>query len=144
MVNGKINLLGKEQVMLSSEFLRGLQSIDEGLVYDLAKKIGLEDAKYYTKILDSGHGDLLGHIKMVFDTYGLGILEIELLKKEKATVRVVQSTLANIKKQSDKTVCTITAGLLAGFFSYLLKREVNCIEKKCKSMGNLYCVFEIK
>lgn len=144
MVNGKINLLGKEQVMLSSQFLLRLQTIDETQTYDLAKRTGLEDIKYYTKILDSEHGDLLGHVKTIFDTYGLGTLEIELLKNEKATVRVSQSALANTKKHSDQPVCIFTAGLLAGFFSYLLKKDVNCIEKNCKSMGSLYCLFEIK
>jgi hypothetical protein len=42
-----------------------------------------------------------------------------------------------------KPVCHIYAGLLAGFFSRLVKKSLNCIEIQCYAMGETYCKFLI-
>jgi predicted hydrocarbon binding protein len=40
-------------------------------------------------------------------------------------------------------MCTLTAGVLAGIFSYIFGKEVDCIEKKCKAIDSDYCEFEV-
>jgi predicted hydrocarbon binding protein len=84
----------------------------------------------------------------LFELYGLGKMNIISLdnKAKKASIEIKDSTIAyaQLKKgKTKKSVCTITAGILAGIFSYVFEKDVDCIEKKCKAKGDDSCLFVI-
>src|SRR3989338_4885498 len=168
--NGKIELLGGKYIMLNASALLELQSIDETKIYMLAKESSLsgmknlvEHAKVYNKIKDLflrniaelgrkiGATDegMIKTLQDIFNLYGLGSLEIIELdnKNKKAVIKIKDSSIAQeyVKKngKSKNPVCTLTAGVLAGMFSYIMNQKIECIETKCLAQGASECVFKI-
>ena len=88
-------------------------------------------------------------LQQIFEIYGLGKLNITELNKDKkeAKIKLDRSTIAEAqlkKGKSKKPMCSITAGILAGIFSYIFDKDVDCIEKKCKAVSGNNCEFEVK
>ena len=105
-------------------------------IASLSKKIGKTD-EGTIKTLSS-----------IFEIYGLGALEILDLnnKDKKAILRIKDSSIAQeqLKKSKEKKpVCIMTAGILAGLFTYIFGKDVDCVERKCVAQGQEYCEFEI-
>lgn len=166
--NGKIDLLGQNYVMLDALALYEIQKIDQTKLYETLKNSALKNlnetveyAKVYKNVKDvfmesivklgnkigqSDEGTLMT-LKEVFNVYGLGNLEIVNLDntKKQATLRLNDSTLATeYKKKYSKSktpVDIVAAGILAGIFSYVFKKKVDCVEKKCLATGDSYCEF---
>jgi len=169
--DGKITLLGHRQIMLHASALLELQEIDESMIYNIVKKSSfnningaVEHAKVYKRIKNVIVNELAqigqkigrndeGAIKTLesfFDIYGLGMMKIVNLdnQKNEASVEIKDSTIAGEwieknHKKSRSSVCTLTAGVLAGMFSYIFGKDVDCVEEKCRAKGNDYCLFEI-
>lgn len=168
---GKINLLGNREIMLHASAILELQEIDESKLYDLAKKSGfkniagvVEHAKVYSKMRSvfvdeiAQLGKKIGEtdegtiktLQEIFNIYGLGEMSIQEIdnKANQALVAIKDSTIAlewtkKNKKKSKSAVCTLTAGVLAGVFTYIFGKAVDCVEAKCKAEGNGYCLFKI-
>ena len=168
---GKIKLLGDREIMLHASAILELQDIDESKLYDIAKKSSfknlvdfVEHAKVYNRIKGIFIGDIAnlgkkigqsdeGTIKVlqdVFNVYGLGEMMIEKIdnKNKEALVIIRESAIAEEwmkknKKHSKMPVCTLTAGVIAGVFTYIFDKEVDCVETKCKSEGASYCMFKV-
>jgi hypothetical protein len=93
--------------------------------------------------IDSTEGALLeGNV------YGPGIKHSINRSGNAAVVKIKDSIIADewsrrFKKKSKEDVCTITSGFLAGMFSYIFKKEVDCVERECKATGKDFCLFEI-
>jgi len=168
---GKINLLGDSEIMLNASALLELQEIDSTKLYSLAKKSSfknlgsfVEHAQVYDKVRDvfidniKKLGDKIGEtsegtiktLQEIFNVYGLGemyIQDIDNHNKE-ALVSIKNSTIAEewvkkYRKHSLMPTCTLTSGIIAGMFSYIFQKEVDCMEGKCKSMNSSYCVFKV-
>lgn len=168
---GKIKLLGDREIMLHASALLELQEIDETKLYDIAKQSSLkqlsgavEHAKVYSKMKDvfieeiASLGKKIGEtdqgviktLQEIFEVYGLGQMTIEDIDNsgKKASIIIRDSTIADEwgEKHGGKSkaaICTITAGVLAGIFSYIFGKTVDCVETKCKAEGNSYCMFNI-
>ena len=168
---GKICLLGDNLVMLHASAILELQDIDETKLYEIAKKSSLnnlvafvEHAKVYGKIKNVIIKELIelgqkigqtdeGTIKTLEDLFninGLGKLSINNLDNEKkeALISISDSIIAlewleKNKKESENAVCTLTAGVLAGMFSYIFGEDVDCVEVSCKAKGDDICGFKI-
>lgn len=168
---GKINLLGAREIMLNASAILELQDIDESKLYDLGKKSGfkniagaVEHAKVYKKMKDvfideiASLGRKIGQtdegtmrvLQDIFNVYGLGEMSIEKIdnKSREALVVLRESTIAQEwvkknRKHSKTPVCTLTAGVLAGMFSYLLGKQIDCAETQCLAQGRSYCLFKI-
>ncbi|MCU0642204.1 MAG: 4-vinyl reductase [archaeon] len=169
--NGKIDLLGGREIMLNASAILELQDIDETKLYDLGKKSGfksisgaVEHAKVYKKMKDVFIDEIAdlskkigqtdeGTIRMlqdIFNVYGLGEMSIQKIdnRGKEALVAVRESTIAQewvskYKKHSKSPVCTLTAGVLAGVFSYLMGKQIDCVETQCLAQGKSYCLFKI-
>jgi len=48
-----------------------------------------------------------------------------------------------LDSKSKEPICTLCAGVLAGIFSYIFKKDSDCIETKCLAQGNNFCEFKI-
>ncbi len=168
---GKITMLGDREIMLNASALLALQEIDQTKLYDIAKKSSFKNiagavdhAKVYGKVKDVFIGEIAdlgkkigqtdeGTIKTlqeVFNVYGLGELTIQEIenKTKEASVSVKDSTIAEEwiaknKKKSKEAVCAITAGVIAGVFSFIFGKQVDCMEQKCKAQGSGYCLFKV-
>ena len=169
--DGKITLLGDRQVMLSSSAILELQEIDETKMYDIGKKSSLKNlvkivdhAKVYSKVKDvfvrkiASLGKKIGEsdegaikvLQDVFNVYGLGEMHLQKLdnRSKQALVMIDGSTIAEEyrkknKKKSSRAVCALTAGVIAGIFSYIFDKKVDCVETKCKAKSGSYCLFKV-
>ena len=168
-IDGKVEILGERYVMLDSSSLLSLQEIDKSKMYAIAKDISknsiknlVDHAQVYKNIKDLALKEIVELSKKIgktdegviqtlqtmFELYGLGKLKIYDLNNEKksAVLMIDNSTmaLAQLKEgKTKKTSCTLTAGILAGMFTYVFGREVDCVEKKCKGKGDDFCEFEV-
>jgi len=167
--NGKFELLGQRYIVLDSSDILALQDIDETKMYNTAKEGSrnhlaniVTHAKVYKNIKDESLKNVvelskrigkseegaLRTLKAIFEIYGLGSMEIIDLDNSNKNVllKINDSTLAltQLKKSKSKnSVCTLTSGILAGIFSYLFNKDVDCIENKCLATGNDSCYFDI-
>lgn len=80
-----------------------------------------------------------------FTAQGWGNWEVDMSAQKNGFmfVNIFDSAVARTLGDVGKPVCHIYAGLLAGFFSNLVKKDLNCIEIQCYSMGETYCKFLI-
>jgi predicted hydrocarbon binding protein len=168
---GEINMLGDKLIMLHASAILELQDIDESKLYDIAKKSSLknlvafvEHAKVYGKIKNVVIKELIelgqkigqtdaGTIKTLEDLFninGLGKMNIKSLDNanKEVIISVLDSTIAlewleKNKKESKNAVCTLTAGVLAGMFSYIFGEDVDCVEVSCKAKGDNTCEFKV-
>lgn len=170
---GKITLLGDREIMLHASAILELQEMDESKLYDIAKKSSfknfegfVEHAKVYGKMkgvfIDEIErlGKKMGEtdqgtiqtLQDIFNVYGLGEMSIQKLdnSSKEALVAIKDSTIAeqwmdkNKKLGKSKSgVCSLTAGVIAGIFSYIFKKEIDCGEIKCKACSESYCLFKI-
>lgn len=167
--NGKVEILGNRYILLDASNLLVLQEIDKtkmyramkngakkdikGLVEHAAVYKGLKDqslkniAELSKKIGQTDEGTIKT-LQSIFETYGLGQIEISDLNNEKKTamVKLKNSTIAQEHKKKNKNkacVCTLTAGILAGIFGFIFNKDVDCTEKNCLAKGDEYCFFEV-
>ncbi len=169
--NGKVSILGSRNVLLHASAILELQELDETKLYDLAKKSSFKNmgsfvnhARVYGKMKSAvlkelaalgkkiGESDegALRTVEHLFNIYGLGQLTIRDVdnKEFHALLTLKDSSIAlewmeKFKGRSNNAVCTLTAGVLAGMFSYLFGKEVDCVESGCKAQGKAGCSFEI-
>lgn len=81
-------------------------------------------------------------MRLIINEGGWGASEIEL------GARPIRVTLANSQEArwlgpATKPVCYISAGVIAGYTSRMLKEELHAREVACAAMGAPHCVFEI-
>jgi len=149
-MDGKIEVLGTPQVMLSSLALAELQIINKKKVYSLIKDVIHKNFVSYGKKLGAKGPDMLLNLEEIYETLGLGKLEIVDLdaKKKKAIVKVHHSPVAEThiknKIKSKEPVCISIAGALAGMFTFLLGKQVDCTETDCVVLGKKFCQFMVK
>lgn len=168
--DGKVELLGQRYVFLDSSYLLALQEIDKSTVYKIAKnsskanmkslvnhaevykEIKLESLKNIAELsskIGKNEEGVIKTLQSIFDVYGLGKMEIVELNNDKKTalIKIENSSLALIhskKIRSKDFSCSFTAGLLAGIFSFIFKKDVDCVEIKCLASNSEYCEFEVE
>jgi predicted hydrocarbon binding protein len=168
--DGKVELLGDRYIMLNASDLFKLQELDRTKMYSIMKSASLnnikeivEHAQVYKSMKDQslrniaelskkiGKSDegVIMTLQSIFDIYGLGKLHILDLdnKKQCASLKIENSSIAleQVKMGKTKTpACTLTAGILAGMFTYIFNKRVDCVEKKCIGKGDQMCEFEIR
>jgi len=166
-IDGKVEVLGSRYVMLNASDILALQEIDKTRMYKLMKssskgniKAIIEHAKVYEGIKDESIKNIaelsrkvgknkegvVRTLQSLFELYGLGKMEITDLnnKDHRATIIVGSSSVAieQLKKSKSKAaMCAVTAGILAGIFSYVFNEDVDCFEKKCLAKGDEFCLF---
>jgi len=125
-IDGKIEILGKRQVMLPADVVQELQKSAKADSLKVLIKKNIED---YAKKLGAGEEGLLKNISDIFETYGLGKMEIVDLdnKNKKCLVRILNPSIEGNSVLLDS--------ILSGIFSYLFKKEVKA--EKTKSSAQL-------
>ena len=143
MENGKIEILGKTQVLLPGDVIYEMEKLNPKTVYKSVKSTMKKDIEDYAKKLGSTGEGMLRILGEIFETFGLGEIEIIDLdnKKKRCILRINNSTLASMSSGKDGAV--ITPAILSGMFSFLFKKNVDA-KKSNKSIGMDYLEYVVK
>ena len=147
MNHGSIEVMDRKQILLSSRLIHVLQQQNH---YADIKKILKDDFHEISNHFGSKRLDLLKNVEDIFDMYGLGKLELVSTdeKKKTAKLNLYNSSLAHAHMESktptERPVCHLTEGVLAGMFSFIYDTDVDCQETKCFAKDDEYCEFVIK
>ncbi len=147
-------------IFVAEDFIIGLiEGLEEevgeaaGVVmYNIGHQWGLQDAdffqvwfekEYEKKISDSNSKFVLEAWWWPFITQGWGNWEVDLSDQKNGFmfINIFDSAVARTLGDVGKPVCHLYAGLFAGFFSKLIRRDLGCIEIQCYSMGETFCKF---
>lgn len=149
-------------VLVTEDFIVGLiQGLEEEVgpassvvMYNIGKAWGIRDAEFFEQWFqkeyeyprDSHDMNLLYVLEAwwwPFTTQGWGNWDVDLSEQKNGFmfVNIFDSAVARTLGDVGKPVCHIYAGLLAGFFSRFIQKQLNCIEIQCYSMGETYCKF---
>lgn len=147
-------------IFVSEDFIVGLiEGLEEEVgeaasvvMYNIGYQWGLQDSdffkqwfekEYEKKISESNSKFVLEAWWWPFITQGWGNWEVDLSDQKNGFmfINIFDSAVARTLGDVGKPVCHIYAGLFAGFFTKLVRRELGCIEIQCYSMGETYCKF---
>lgn len=148
-------------ILVSENFIIGLiAGLEEevgdasGVVmYNIGQAWGQEDAQFFQSwfLKEYGYDDLKALNLMYvleawwwpFISQGWGNWELDMSDQKNGFmfINIFDSAVARTLGDVGKPVCHIYAGLFAGFFSSLIKKDLDCIEIQCYAMGETYCKF---
>ncbi|MGK7932910.1 MAG: V4R domain-containing protein [Microcystaceae cyanobacterium] len=124
------------------------------VLYKIGEEWGVRDAKFFHHWFTKEYGygaDLSKHNLLYvlegwwwpFSAQGWGNWEVDMSEQKNGFmfVNIFDSAVARTLGDVGKPVCHIYAGLMAGFFSGLVKKDLSCIEIQCYAMGETYCKF---
>lgn len=135
MIDGRIEVLGKKQVMLPSDVLSELESLGTKEAYANVKSAVRKDVEDYAKKLGSSEEGILKNVGDIFGTFGLGKLELVDInfKKKNCILRLHNSPLSHLRHNGKQVEFHMTDAILSGLFSFLFKREVDAKQTNIKS-----------
>lgn len=149
-------------VLVTEDFIVGLiEGLEEEVgpassvvMYNIGKEWGIRDAEFFEKWFQqeyeyprNAHEMNLLYVLEAwwwpFTTQGWGNWDVDLSEQKNGFmfVNIFDSAVARTLGDVGKPVCHIYAGLMAGFFSRFINKQLNCIEIQCYSMGETYCKF---
>jgi len=118
-MDGKIEVLGERQVMLPARMLMRIHALRPKESSEIIKQEFRAEVERYARKIGSGEEGMLKNLSDVFETIGIGKMEIVDLDNEKkrAIVRI-ENPLAENEQ-------AVIAAFLAGTFSFIFRKEVN-------------------
>ncbi len=136
MTDGKIEILGRRQVMLPFELLSDLQTLDEQKTYSIIRNDIHSTMEAFAKRIGSSPTGMFKNIEEIFECFGLGKPEIIVLDQNRKT-----ATIRFHDNPVEQVSAAVVPGALAGMFSFLFGKEVQCTYKKCMHGGA--CEFRV-
>jgi len=137
-IDGKIEILGKRQVMLPKEVVFELENGSAKLDYKKLKKIFMDNIKDYAKKIGSGEEGMYKNMVDIFETFGLG--RIEVVKSDnKKKICLLRVHDCPILSSGNKSM--ILKAAISGMFSFLFSKDVDAEQLKSKKS---LCEFAIK
>lgn len=147
-------------IFASEDFIVGLmQGLEEevgeasGVVmYKIGYEWGKRDSEFFKQWFEKEYDKKISEMNSKyileawwwpFITQGWGNWEVDLSDQKNGFmfINIFDSVVARTLGDVGKPVCHIYAGLFAGFFSKLIRKQLGCIEIQCYSMGETYCKF---
>jgi predicted hydrocarbon binding protein len=151
---------GLRNILTSEDFIIGLQEgLEEevgeasaAVMYTIGCEWGKQDAQFFEvwfekefnrNIRQTNLSFLLETWWWPFTSQGWGRWNIDMSDRRQGFmfISIYDSAVARTLGDVGKPVCHIYAGLFSGFFSYLVKKQLECIEIQCYSMGENFCKF---
>ena len=144
MIDGRIEVLGKKQVMLPSDVVSALDALNTKEVYADVKNAVKKDVEDYAKKLGSGEEGILKNIDDIFGTFGLAKMELVDInfKKKTCILRLHSSPLKKISRGASEF--SITNAILSGVFSFLFKNDIDVVQVNVNAKGNDYEEYVVK
>ena len=142
MEDGKIEILGKKQILLPGDVIYEMEKLIPKTVYKSVKDTVKKDIEDYARKLGSAGEGMLKILGEIFETFGLGEIEIIDMddRKKRCIIRIHNSTLISMGSGKDGAI--ITPAILSGMFSFLFKKDVDA-KKSNKSIGMDYLEYVI-
>ncbi len=152
-------MLGPHRAIILSEpalkgflidFREHLGSGGEAMLYHIGRAVGAERARYVNDLAERiGVRRLEDRITigaLLFKSLGYGIPEILELREDLPylRVRVYHCIECELGEKADHPFSHYVRGILAGYASEILKRDLFAVETRCLAMGDPYCEFEVK
>lgn len=148
---GRIELLSQRFSMFPTYFLVELQKEmehagHENRIYEIFKKLGIEWCKKMNETYKVKHLDIAKWGRDSLTLTGWGVIEIiqDSPQKKLLIFRVLDSPVCEFYGVSDHPVDDAIRGMVAGAACVAFIDEMDCIEIKCKAMGNTFCEFIVK
>ncbi|MBI4017083.1 MAG: hypothetical protein HY363_05320 [Candidatus Aenigmarchaeota archaeon] len=139
MSDGKIEVLGRRQVMLPLELLADLQKLNEVEAYNVIKEDIRMIMVAFSQKIGSNSAGMFKNIEDIFECFGFGKPEIVVLDQSKKSVTVrFHDTPVRLVSE------VVLPGALAGTFSFLFGKKVDCTYKTCPVNGSGFCEFRIE
>ena len=153
---------GSQNFLTSEDFILGLiEGLEEevgdasaAVMYTVGCEWGKRDSFVFEKWFEKEYGRSMRQVNLMFllETWwwpyvsqGWGRWEVDLSDRQQGFmfINLFDSAMARTLGDVGKPACHIYAGLFAGFFTELVKKQLSCIEIQCYSMGENYCKFLI-
>jgi uncharacterized protein len=148
-------------ILVSENFIIGLITGLEAevgdasgvVMYNIGKEWGKEDAVFFRNWFLKEYGyESFNQLNLMyvleawwwpFISQGWGNWDVDMSEQKNGFmfINIFDSAVARTLGDVGKPVCHIYAGLFAGFFSSLIKKDLGCIEIQCYAMGETYCKF---
>jgi predicted hydrocarbon binding protein/predicted regulator of Ras-like GTPase activity (Roadblock/LC7/MglB family) len=132
-------------------FQRELESIvgpvTRPIMYNAAKSLTRNNTRsYYRGMLEKGLDQkaMLRDVMDFLHKRGLGVFEGTLGPGKRFTVRVRNSFNAMGYERTEKPICYVLSGILAGILEPIVKATLECRETRCLAMGHGFCEFELR
>lgn len=142
MIDGKIDILGKNQVLLPADTIFELGKINPNAAYKSIKNTMHKDMVDYARKLGSTDEGMLKVVSELFESLGLGSMEILDIdnKKRRCLIRVHNPTFLS---NADDEGAVITPAILSGMFSFFFNRDVDAKKSILKLKGMNYYEYVI-
>jgi len=149
-------------ILAGEDFIVGLiQGLEEEVgsassvvMYNIGKSWGMQDAQFFRNwfLKEYKYSLSLNQMNLSyvleawwwpFIAQGWGNWEVDMSEQKNGFmfINIFDSAVARTLGNVGKPVCHLYAGLMAGFFSDLVKKSLSCIEIQCYSMGDTFCKF---
>ena len=131
-------------------FIRTFQEMvgtgGSAIIYNMGYIIGKEAFHEHMKIAGSDKREALEVSRNFFKASGLGSVEFRHIdvKKGKAIVRVYNSFECELFPNIGRPASQFIRGIVAGWISALLEKEVETRETKCLAKGDPFCEYVIR
>ncbi len=112
------------------------------IVYNAAKTIARKRFCEMVRGLKGADWNVMKRVLEHISLCGYGLFEIKRFGKE-TMINLRNSSNAS-KHRSDRPVCYVMAGYLAGIMELITGKECLCIEEKCIAKGDGICTFSIR
>ncbi|MGQ9865107.1 MAG: V4R domain-containing protein [Pseudanabaenaceae cyanobacterium] len=151
---------GLRNILTTEDFIIGLQEgLEEevgeasaAVMYSIGCEWGRKDGEFFTEwferdfqksIRQSSLPFLLETWWWPFTAQGWGRWSMNTQDRKQGFmfISLYDSAVARTLGDVGKPVCHLYAGLFSGFFTYLVQKQLDCIEIQCYAMGESYCKF---
>jgi predicted hydrocarbon binding protein len=151
---------GLRNIFSTEDFIIGLQEgLEEevgdasaAVMYTIGCEWGRKDAEFFTAWFEKDFGRSIrqSNLPFLLETWwwpftsqGWGRWKVDMSDRKQGFmfISIFDSAVARSLGDVGKPVCHLYAGLFSGFFTSLVKKELDCIEIQCYSMGENYCKF---
>jgi predicted hydrocarbon binding protein len=152
--NGSRNIFSSEDFIIG--LLEGLEEevgeASAAIMYSIGLEWGKHDSLFFESWFEKEFGMNARKANLMFlletwwwpfTSQGWGRWEVDMSDRKQGFmfINVFDSAVARTLGDVGKPVCHIYAGLFAGFFTEMVRKQLNCIEIQCYSMGETYCKF---
>lgn len=152
--------LDSRNILASEDFIIGLlEGLEEevgeasaAVMYSIGTEWGKQDSLFFGKWFEKEFGMQSRQANLMFllETWwwpftaqGWGRWEVDMGDRRQGFmfINLFDSAVARTLGDVGKPVCFLYAGLFAGFFTEMVRKQLSCIEIQCYSMGETYCKF---
>jgi uncharacterized protein len=147
-------------MLVTEDFIVGLMagleeevgSASSVVMYKIGEEWGKRDANFFQGWFEKEYERTIRQSSLTFAleawwwpfaTQGWGNWDVDLSEQKNGFmfINIFDSAVARTLGDVGKPVCHLYAGMFAGFFTGLVKKDLSCIEIQCYAMGETYCKF---